>query len=398
MRILYVANYQGQDLIDRRHIVRNRALGGSRKIELLTGMLRSLGHEVVVLSAGVAAERTGRLYPAFESTMPTEAGNPARVLYAAGFDARILNQVSATMSAGRWLRREVSRRPFDAVLIYNIDEYTVILAWLCRLWMHSVPIILEYEDSVAVTGRSILPGRQSVWRILEKWVQSRLSGVVAVNQQLADAMQNENSFVLPGVIAEDFCRIAPGRSAPMATGRPLTAAFAGSLTPDKGVDKILAVAERFRGQIKFVIAGTGMLYDQLVIEAAHCGGDVTVAGYLDRERLDDLLLTADILLNPHHAESSGGIFPFKVVEYLASGGIVLTTRAGNQVSEAFDYCEVFEPTAEGLAGALLRVLNNAGPAVERACAGQRWAISHFSVSAIASSLQRVIEAAVDGRH
>ena len=75
MRILYVANYQGPDLVLQRRIRRNRSLGGSRKIELISQTLQRLGHEVIILSTGTAAERSGRWFPAFESTV---TGNPCQ--------------------------------------------------------------------------------------------------------------------------------------------------------------------------------------------------------------------------------------------------------------------------------------------------------------------------------
>jgi len=394
MRILYIASYQGPDIIAQRVMHRNRALGGSRKIELIGRMLQKQGHELVILSSGIAAERSGRFFRAFDSTTTGEPSDGARVLYAAGLDVKGLNYPVAILSSIQWLRRESPRQAFDLLLIYNIDEFTCLVTQSYWHWIKKIPVVLEYEDSVTVTGRGNRALRRMGWRIMEQWLRSRLAGVVSVNATLADRMQNPNTYILRGVVDEELCQVALARRPALSGSPPYLALFCGSLSPGKGMQIVPEIAGQFKGRVRFAIAGAGPLLDELLSASRNCGGDVEVLGYLERDELNSLLVSADILLNPHEVEPGGGILPFKLVEYLVAGGIVVTTRTGNLNDEIFDYCEVIRPNGHDLAAALERVLVSRDELVARAKVAQVWAVSQYSEGAVAQGLDKVLSRAV----
>ena len=393
MRILYVTSYQGPDVVAQRHMLRNRGLGGSRKVELVSRALQKRGYEVVVLSAGIAAERSGRRFPAFESTTTGERGRAPRVLYAAGLDVKGLNYLVALLSSIQLLRRESRERPFDLLLMYNIDEFTWLVSWFYLNFNRRIPLVLQYEDSVAVSGRGNNILRRSVWRSMEHWLRSRLAGVVSVNATLADRMQNPNTYILRGVVDEELCQAALARRHALSGPPPYLALFCGSLATGKGAHIIPEIASQFKGRVRFAITGTGPLIGELLSAARNCEGDVEVLGYLERHELNSLLVSADILLNPHEDEPSGGILPFKLIEYLVAGGIVVTSRAGNRNDEIFDYCEVTQPNGHDLAAALERVLDRREEMVVRAGAAQAWAVSQYSEGAVAQELDKVLSRA-----
>ena len=62
MRIAYIAPYQGPGLLERRPILRNLALAGNVKIELVSELLRRRGHDVDVLSQGEVVEHRPRFF------------------------------------------------------------------------------------------------------------------------------------------------------------------------------------------------------------------------------------------------------------------------------------------------------------------------------------------------
>src|SRR5207249_5202231 len=52
-------------------------------------------------------------------------------------------------------------------------------------------------------------------------------------------------------------------------------------------------------------------------------------GFLDRHDLVPLMCSARICINPHAvSQTPGNVFAFKIIEYLAAGAHVLTTRMG----------------------------------------------------------------------
>jgi glycosyltransferase involved in cell wall biosynthesis len=386
MRVLYVTTYQGPDIVRERRIRRNRALGGSRKAELIAGALTRRGHEVFVVAGGTTAERTGAWYPVTRSHM---RGNPEgeTVVYGATVDWKGVGQLVSLLSAAHVVKREACRR-FDVALIYNVNELTVGMALLCRLM--GIPLVLEYEDAVDIVSRGTGLLRRLIWGALERSVRPHLRGVVAVNEALAHRVGHANTAVVPGVVDDEVCARGARRALPLSGPPPYTALFAGSLLPEKGVYQILEAAPHFRGRVRFVVVGSGPEEESLRERAATLQGQVEVLGFVPQHTLMRLMLSSDFLLSPHAHEPTGGLFPFKTVEYLASGGAVVATTAGAAGEGALEYCFVAQPSAVGLAEALERALADPALTQARASAGQRWAAERYSQDQSGRAIEAVL--------
>ena len=391
MRIAYICQYQGPDAIASRGIVRNRSLGGNRKIEMIAGALKEAGHEVLILSGGVPSDRTMRSFPRFESTLGARDGEP-RVIYAAGLDVPVVNLLIATASMVRTARLEARQR-FDLIILYNVTEYTIAVAAAIRQIAGDVPVLLEYEDSVDMASRGVSMIRRALWRTLENELRPRVRGVFAVNASLAERIGCANAVVLRGLVSDSLCVRAASRPRPLCGGRPV-ALFSGSLSPEKGLGRLLELVPRFAGRVRFVVCGAGPMEATLRQAAAEWPDDLEITGFVSRDALEERLLAADILLNPHD-DDVGAIFPFKLIEYLASGGVVVTTSCGIESDPAFEYCELAATDAFG--DALERVLENRSEAIEKADRGRAWAAANYSSSAVRREILRVIDTAVTPR-
>lgn len=395
MRILYVNNYQGSDLIKSRHIFRNRGLGGSRKVELVSNALKSKGHEVLVLSAGMPAEGTWKFYKPYESTVSNNEDGGARVFYSSSIDLKYLNFLVSLISSFKFLLKESKLKPFDLILIYDVEEYPFFISWFYHVFIKRIPIVLEYEDSIDITGRGIGFIRRTGWKIMGLWLSGRLKGIIGLSNKLTNSYcKYDNRYTLPGIVSNAFCDLSLKRSLPFSGKMPFLAVFCGSLIRAKGAHYIINVAHKFKGRIRFVISGSGPLLAELSDLAKHSGGDVEIVGCLDRRELDKLLTSADILINPHEEEASGNILPFKLIEYLVGGGVVITTKDSSLTDEVFNYCEFTSPSDSSLADSLEKVLAEREFMVDRTKKGQAWAISKYSESAVAESIHRLVLSAV----
>jgi glycosyltransferase involved in cell wall biosynthesis len=170
--------------------------------------------------------------------------------------------------------------------------------------------------------------------------------------------------------------------------------YSGSLTEGKGVQLIPKIASEFGGRIHFVITGTGPLYTQLVDAAKKSGGNVEVLGYVERNRLNKLMTSADFLLNPHEEELSGGISPFKLVEYLAAGSIVMTTKMENVHHELYEFCEIIKPDTQNIVEFLEDIITHPEKVMNRSKQGQEWAILNYSSFEVGKSLNTIVTQAV----
>jgi glycosyltransferase involved in cell wall biosynthesis len=312
------------------------------------------------------------------------------VLYASGLDIKYLNYLIAILSSLSLIKRESKTKKFDMMLLYNIDEFTISIASYYWYRIKKIPMVLEYEDGVNVSGRGSSSFRQFIWQKMEDWLRSRLSGVICVNHNLSHRLANPNTYILPGVVDDDLCRMAKLRKSPLSGTPPYLALYSGSLTEGKGIQFIPKIANAFRGRIHFVITGEGPLYNNLAEAVKKSGGNVELLGHVGRDRLNQLLTSADFLLNPHEEECSGGISPFKLVEYLAAGGIVLTTKIGDLQNEIYDYCEIIKQDIQSAINVLEAILLHPEKAINRSKQGKEWALTNFSSIKVAKSLNRIV--------
>ena len=394
LKILYVNSYQGPDVIAQRLMQQNRAVGGTRKIDLISRLLQNHGHEVTILSAGIPAERSGRWYPSFESTIghgSKEHG--ADVLYASGLDIRYLNHCVAILSAFSLIKKTAITKKFDMMLIYNIDEFTMSVASYYWYGVKKIPMVLEYEDGVNILrGSSVF--KQYIRQKMETWLRRRLAGAICVNHNLSHRLSNPNTYILPGIVDDDLCRMAKLRKLPLSGKPPYLALYSGSLTAGKGVQFIPKIASKFKDRIRFVITGEGPLYTNLVDAAKRSEGNVEVLGYVERDRLNELLTSADFLLNPHEEELSGAVLPFKLIEYLAAGSIVMTTKIKNVHHKLYEFCEIIEPEAQSIIDVLEYMITQPEEGMNRSTHGQEWVLSNYSSSEVGKSLNKIVNQSV----
>ena len=85
VRIAYLANYQGKELMARRPTCGNLALAGSWKISRISQFLVDLGHDVAVFSRGSVVGNSGCFFRGFSAQLTPEM--PVTVHYSSCWDA-----------------------------------------------------------------------------------------------------------------------------------------------------------------------------------------------------------------------------------------------------------------------------------------------------------------------
>lgn len=118
MRIAYIAPYQGPGLISSRPIVRNLALAGNLKIELVAELLHQGGHDIEILSQGEVIERRFRIYSGFRERSPYHSKIP--VYYASVLPVKFVNILWSSQRTLALFKERHRAAPFDLVMIYNL--------------------------------------------------------------------------------------------------------------------------------------------------------------------------------------------------------------------------------------------------------------------------------------
>jgi len=135
--------------------------------------------------------------------------------------------------------------------------------------------------------------------------------------------------------------------------------YTGALTKAYGIIKLLKAFTLISNpSYKLYICGEGEAKDEIIAVAAN-DNRIRYFGQVNRDSVLELQRKATILVNPRPSseEFTKYSFPSKIMEYMVSGTLVLTTPLPGMPKEYYDYVYIFEDeSVEGMAKTLDRIL------------------------------------------
>jgi glycosyltransferase involved in cell wall biosynthesis len=148
--------------------------------------------------------------------------------------------------------------------------------------------------------------------------------VVAVSKELVAQLGLPNSIVMPGAVGDDVLSIPAGRK--LSRSGPFRLVYAGSLARAKGVHELVSAVQAMSNVVVSIV-GSG---PELAALGSRAGPRVIVHGEITRQELMHVYAEAHAAVNPHVMLDTmvGAIFPFKIIEYVAAGLPVISTRLG----------------------------------------------------------------------
>jgi glycosyltransferase involved in cell wall biosynthesis len=267
-------------------------------------------------------------------------------------------------------------------------------------------IVLDDQLSVSQDVYSLPPLVVLAYRLLEpslaRYTQLYLSPSHTVSQasRVAKRWPAERCRVLPNAVDCGRFAPAPDRAAQRrALGLPerVTIATFGRLVPQKRIDDVLRVAAlvvpRF-SDVQFLVAGSGPQEPRLraQINAAGLNDHVRLLGF--RRDTPELLAASDIYLSV----SGGEALSVAILEALASGCAIVATSAGGTAEQVAP--DVGALTAvgdvEGLATALLQLLENPRERQAMARSARQRALRHYDAPIIAAGLAAIYDELLAG--
>lgn len=226
----------------------------------------------------------------------------------------------------RKLRRAGLRAPMrsvDVVLSYNPTPGHA-SAGLSVARALGVPFVTIVADYMPATRGS------SPFRTIQaRWAQQILrasDGLVVLSGNTAHDFAGPRPWIkIDGGLDDDWTE------APATSPKRFTVVYAGTPAHVSGIRLLLeAFALIDDPDIRLVISGRGGLEEE-VRGAARRDGRISLVGFLERKDLQRLLQSATVLVNPRLSccIENRYNFPSKLLDYLAAGRPVITTRAGD---------------------------------------------------------------------
>jgi hypothetical protein len=188
-------------------------------------------------------------------------------------------------------------------------------------------IILEFEDWHFARHPGFNPKPYFdwlFWRLNLKHIDYGFS----VNRMLAEKLESFGipTQLLPGVIYDWVFEIAESHP-PFPNQKPICIGYFGGLTIEKGAGLILALIDASRATSfpsHFTVTGKGELESHFRDYSTRYPQNLSFMGAVTEQRLRELVAQTDVILNPH--QISTGIFPFKVLESVSTGRLLISTQ------------------------------------------------------------------------
>jgi glycosyltransferase involved in cell wall biosynthesis len=188
---------------------------------------------------------------------------------------------------------------------------------------------------------------------------SHTDGVIALTPMLAaDLAPDLPCLIMEGILGTESAGVP--RECPADTGA-ISIVYAGGLSVANGVDRLVEAVKSLPVGVSVHLRplGKGPLAEWLDEQSA-TDARIGRAEYLPRKEVLRSYQSADLLVQPRPVNEPvvGYSFPSKLLEYMASGTPVLSTRLPGIPDEYEPHlCWIDDDSVEGIRAALERVLN-----------------------------------------
>lgn len=311
-------------------------LAGARKIRFVLQALGKIEPHIVLLNSGHQSSRRQGM-----SVRTLEVANDCVVelitpsTYENPRFGRLLNLWHVPSIVESVVRRFGAPK---VAWFYNGYAFEMRVASLLKE-RYGSRLILEFEDWHFARNRGLNPKPLLDWLFWRRAL-TRIDHGFAVNAFLQGYFTRSGiaSTLLPGLLSDGF-RNLMSDSPPFQSETHITVGYFGGLTEEKGAGILLGLIPLVSENIRFLVTGKGSLEKEFLALSQRVPDRLTFLEAVSDKELTSAIGRVDVIVNPH--EENGGVFPFKVLEALASGRLLISTGLPMRGFEWADEAIVF---------------------------------------------------------
>lgn len=299
-----------------------RFLAAHKKIQFILNLLSETRHNVYLICStpNIKYKRPTRIVSTKLSNNKT-----IKALIPESRFGNKLNMVSNIIKIPKIINHAVSNfgKP-DVVYTYNAYAFEMRSAKYLSDKFKSF-IVLEFDDWHFARGINV--------KAIVDWFYwtralSSIDYAFSVNQYLEDINEKHRikNSLLPGTVNEEIIHLKANNPPFKSGNNYVTCGYFGGLTKDKGADFLINMIQMSLNRklpIKWFVTGKGPYEDELKVLSKKNSDMVTYFGVVSNIELAEIMGRTDVLLNPHI--KMDGVFPFKLIEYVASGRLILSS-------------------------------------------------------------------------
>ncbi len=301
----------------------NPHLGAARKIEIVVSLLSRLDSDIVIVNSAHNEERV----QSFRVDTEIIGDVPVREISLPCLNNRQFGKLFNLMQVRHAVNRVFGMGKPTMIWLYNAYAFESLFALTVRK-LADCPVVLEFEDWHFSRSRGLNP-KPYIDYLLWRFTVKYFDHVFAVNDFLADKMRQFTSQVtlLPGIVPYRLEQISISKPPFNGDDAQIKIGYFGGLTQEKGADLILRLARKLPNGYCLEVTGGGGMEPDFIKASSSNPVSLRYHGKVSDVRLYELIAECDVILNPHShiMEMHNGVFPFKVVEAIASGRLLIST-------------------------------------------------------------------------
>ena len=265
-----------------------------------------------------------------------------------------------------YIKKELRGKTLEAVVCDAINPLASLNA-IRVAKKKMVPAIAIVTDIPEYMSR----GKKGIFIRLTSYLMKKYDGYVLLTEAMNELVNPRNA---PYIVMEGLCESGkdPAEAKQGNQDRALTCLYTGSLNDGTGIEELVcAISLMKSSDIELKIYGNGKLADWIA-ERGKTDRRIGYCGIVTNAEAVQAQMDADLLINPRPDDIAyrNVSFPSKVMEYMASGTPLLTTKLPGIPKEYFDYLYTIDDcSAEGIAKAISDVTSRS--AEEREDMGKR---------------------------
>ena len=307
--------------------IQSTNLGASRKIEIIINILYQIDKDIVLVNSALNSNKIKNHLSTNKimiSDIEIEEITPPVFSKFRKF-SKLLNLFHIDL-----LINHIKKNYIDPKLIWFYNGYSFEMAFAIKAKnKFNTPMILEFEDW-HFSRSNFLNIKASLDYIYWRAAVRNMRSSFVVNSILENKMRPfvNNVDLLPGVVPNIIKNTK--MKIPFSNleyDHKIHIGYFGGLYEEKGADLILNLVNELPSNYIFHITGSGNLNQAFIDLEKKLDGQLIFYGKVNENKLYQLIGQCDVILNPHKLieNFNNGIFPFKVVEAISSGRLVIST-------------------------------------------------------------------------
>lgn len=274
----------------------------------------------------------------------------------------ILKHLTRFISCLLVLPRLLARNHIDLIFVHGTHTPFLVFGLLAKLFRKKMVVVLTDPPGVLLpTDRFFSRTLKKIDIYLVSMILRYADAVVSLAPELINRFAvNKPFLVFPGILESTFADKLSVEKNAQPEGKPFTIIYAGGLSQAYGVDRLLeAICGFDKGaNIQLRLFGRGD-QEEKIQQLVNTDSRFYYGGFVSSDELVPELLHADLLINPRptHDAFAAMSFPSKLIEYLATGRPVLTTRIVSIPDTYIPYFSfIVDESSEGIREAIKNIM------------------------------------------